>query len=167
MDRRSLAVLEAVLVVRDRIGRKKDRPVFKIMGNHSILRIATEKPTRRAGLKKSRILSDKQIAMYATEVLAAVNSAMAQPMEALPRYPRNKKPIADPNLARRIKVLKSWREALAKSLDMQAGLLINNTQIATIAALNPTDKAVLMTMDGIRDWQANVFGDDLLNVLNS
>jgi ribonuclease D len=166
LDRRSLAVLEAVLVVRDRIGRKKDRPVFKIMGNHSILRIATEKPTRRAGLKKSRILSDKQIAMYATEVLAAVNSAMAQPMEALPRYPRNKKLIADPNLARRIKVLKSWREALAKSLDMPAGLLINNTQIATIAALNPTDKAVLMTMDGIRDWQANAFGDDLLNVLN-
>jgi len=166
LDRRSLAVLEAVLVVRDRFARKKDRPVFKIMSSRSVLRIATEKPTSKAGLKQSRILSDKQLAMYAREVLAAVKSAMVQPMETLPIYPRNKKPVADPNQALRIKALKTWREAIAKSLGMQAGLLINNTQIATIAALNPAEKAVLMTMDGIRAWQVDAFGDDLLNVLN-
>jgi len=166
LDRRSLAVLEAVLVVRDRFARKKNRPVFKIMSSRSVLRIATEKPTHRAGLKQSRILSDKQIAMYATEVLAAVGSAMAQPLESLPSYPRNKKPGVDPNLAHRIKMLKTWREEFAKTLDLPAGLLINNSLIATIAALNPTDKAVLISMDGIRAWQVDAFGDDLLNALN-
>jgi len=166
LDRRSLAVLEAVLVVRDRFARKKDRPVFKIMSSRSVLWIAMEKPTSKARLKQSRILSDKQIAMYATEVLAAVKSAMAQPIEALPSYPRNKKPVADSNLTRRIKALKTWREKIAKTLNLPAGLLINNTQIATIAALNPADRAVLMTMDGIRAWQVDAFGDDLLNVLN-
>ncbi|MEA3231693.1 MAG: HRDC domain-containing protein [Thermodesulfobacteriota bacterium] len=166
LDRRSLAVLEAVLVVRDRFARKKDRPVFKIMSSHSILRIATEKPTSKTRLKQSRILSDKQIAMYATEILAAVKSAMAQPMEALPSYPRNRKPVADSNLARRIKALKAWREKSSKNRDLPAGTLINNNQITTIAALNPADKAGLMAMDGIRSWQVDAFGDDLLNVLD-
>ena len=167
LDRRSLAVLEAVLAVRDQIARKKDRPVFKIMSSRSILRIATEKPIHGAGLKKSRALSNRQIDMYAPDIIAAVRTAMALPTEALPVYPRNKKPIVDSNLARRIKALKTWRGVVAKTLNMPAGQLINNTLIAAIAAVNPTDKSVLMTMDGIRAWQVDAFGDDLLDVLNS
>jgi ribonuclease D len=167
LDRRSLAVLEAVLAVRDLIARQRDRPVFKIMSNRSILRIATEKPTHGAGLKKSKALSNRQIDMYAPDILAAVRRAMALPIEALPVYPRNTKPIVDSNLARRVKALKKWRGVIAKTFNMPAGQLLNNTLITAIAALNPADKSVLMTIDGIRAWQVDAFGDDLLNVIKS
>ncbi|RTZ98186.1 MAG: ribonuclease D [Deltaproteobacteria bacterium] len=165
MDRRSLAVLEAVLQVRDRMARKRDRPVFKIMGSRTIRGIVSEKPVTLADLKKSRVMSDKQIAMYANEVLAAVKNAMDLSPEDLPAYPRIKKPAPDPRLSHRIKALKSWRETIADSLDIPAGQLINNLQIAAIATVNPRDKTALLNIDGIKAWQVKAFGDAFLAVL--
>ena len=165
LDRRSLAVLEAVLRVRDRIARKKDRPVFKIINSRAVLRVAVEKPVTLSDLKESRILSEKQLAMYAGDLLAAVNSAMDLPVEDLPVYPRKKRPPSDPKTARRIKALRSRREAIARSLEMPAGQLINNIQLSVIATANPDDKTALSYIDGIKAWQVDAFGDELIMAL--
>lgn len=165
LDRRSLAVLEAVLVVRNQMARKKDRPVFKIMGSRTVLRLALEKPVTLPALKKSRVLSEKQFAMYANDVLAAVNHAMDLSPEALPVYPRNKKPPSNPKQADRIKALKTRREVIADTLNMSAGQLINNNLITAIATVNPMDKAALSNVDGLKTWQIDAFGDELVSAL--
>ncbi len=165
LDRRSLAVLEAVLTVRNQIARKKDRPVFKIMSSRAVLRVAVEKPITLSDLKESRVLSEKQLVMYASDLLAAVNSAMDLSLEDLPVYPRKKKPPSDPKIARRIKALRTRREAIAESLKMPTGQLINNTQLSVIAAVNPKDKAALSHIEGIKAWQVDAFGDELILAL--
>jgi len=167
LDRRSLAVLEAVLGVRNRFAQKKDRPVYKIMGSREILQIATEKPATLTALKISRALSEKQLSMYAADVLDAVNKATDLSEADLPVYPRNKKPPADPKTALRIKALKTRREAIADTLKISAGQLINNAQLSTIAAFNPADKAALSNVDGMKTWQVDAFGDELLSALTS
>jgi ribonuclease D len=167
LDRRSLAVLEAVLGVRQRFAQKKDRPVYKIMGSRAVLQIATEKPATLSALKKSRALSEKQLSMYAADVLDAVNYAIDLSEADLPVYPRNKKSPADPKIALRIKALKTRREAIADTLKISAGQLINNAQLSAIAAFNPADKAALSNVDGMKTWQVDAFGDELLSALIS
>ena len=51
---RSLAVLEALLQFRKRVAEKKDRPLFKIIGNESIMKIATARPGNVAPFKKHK-----------------------------------------------------------------------------------------------------------------
>lgn len=165
LDRRSLAVLEALLLTRDQIARKKDRPAFKVMSNRAIMQMALKKPTQSAGLKRSGGLSERQVTMFAKEVLAAIKSALRLSPEALPIYPRNKKTPPEPNLAPRVKALKSWREAAAGALKIPAGVLISNAQITAIAALNPKDRSELATIDQIRRWQVEALGDQMLTAL--
>ncbi len=166
LDRRSLAVLEAVLKVRNQIAKKKDRPVFKIMSSRAVLRLAVEKPVTLSDLKESKVLSEKQIAMYAGDLLSAVNNAMDLSLEDLPVYPKKKKQPSDPQIARRIKALRTRREAIAHSLKMPAGQLINNSQLSVIATVNPENKAALSHINGIKAWQVEAFGGELISALN-
>jgi len=166
LDRRSLAVLEAVLVLRDRIAMQKDRPVFKIMSSRAMLRLAEEKPMTVAALKQGRILSDRQMAMYAADIVAAIQAAMDLAPADLPVYPRNQKPRPDPSLAGRIKALKNQREAVADSLNMPAGQLINNTLLTAVAMARPVDKTALAAVEGIRNWQVEALGDALIAALS-
>ena len=52
---RSLAVLESLLQYRRRVARKKDRPLFRIFGNRSLLELAAKKPPDLKQLEKTRI----------------------------------------------------------------------------------------------------------------
>ncbi len=166
LDRRSLAVLEALLVVRDEMAQKKDRPAFKIMGNHTLLQLALKKPASPLALKQMRVMSDRQIAMYADEVLKAIDDGMRLSATALPAYPRHNRPRLSTKQAKRMKALKACRETLAEKFALPPGLLFNNALIGAIAASNPSDTAQLTAIDGIRTWQVNALGDALLSVLN-
>lgn len=166
LDRRSLAVLEALLVFRDDKARIKDRPVFKIMGNKTLLQLAMEKPTTLGQIKKGGMLSNKQVGMYADAILDAINNALSLPLQDLPLYPRPHRTPYDDGQAKRMKALKVKREAMAAFYDLSPGTLISNTQIANIAHSRPKDKKQLKAVEGIRAWQAEALGPELLDALN-
>ncbi|MCG2759568.1 MAG: HRDC domain-containing protein, partial [Desulfobacteraceae bacterium] len=60
LNHRSLAVLEALLQLRLSMAEKKDRPLFKIIGNNSLMKIVKEKPANLKQLEKIQALSKKQ-----------------------------------------------------------------------------------------------------------
>lgn len=165
LDRRSLAVLEALLVVRDEMAKKKDRPLFKIMSNRALLQLALNKPSSLSELKKTRSLSDKQMAMYADKVLTAINDTMIVSPNALPIYPHRNRTAVNERQMKRMQALKARRDTLAETYAMPPGLLINNAQIGIIAESNPSNRAQLMAIEGLRAWQVDALGDALLNVL--
>jgi len=48
LDRRSLAVLESLLQLRDRLAKDRDLPLFKVVGNSQVMALAKRKPVRNA-----------------------------------------------------------------------------------------------------------------------
>ena len=66
LDRRSLGVLEALLALRIKEAEKKNRPVFKILSNQSLLTITREKPQNSRQLKETDALSPAQLSMSAS-----------------------------------------------------------------------------------------------------
>lgn len=166
LDPRSLAVLENLLQVRRQIAEKKDRPLFKVFSNKSILRLVQQKPTDRKQLEQSGALSKKQIQMYTDELLARIGEALRIPSAELPVYPRNKAPAIPPAVPGRIRTLKNWRNHKARTLGIDPGVLLNKTAIAAIALENPRTPAALETLPELRRWQVREFGEELVRYLH-
>ena len=163
---RQLAVLETVLQFRKKIASQKDRPLFKIIGNQSVLRLVQATPVNPLQLENSRALSKKQNAMYGNDLLAQIRKALAVPADKLPVYPRRKPPAVKPANPRRVKDLKSWRDRQAKTLQLEAGLLMNKALLNTIAVQNPISVKSLESIVEMKNWQRNVFGKEIINILN-
>ncbi len=166
LGRRQLAVLEAVLQMRQDIARKKDRPPFKVMGNKAIMEIVQAQPKSRKALKNTGAFSGKQLAMYGDEVVKAIAEALALPQAALPVYPRQKRSSPSPQMTRRLKCLKEWRDERAAGLYLSPGLIFPKSLLVAVGEKNPASLAELDRIENLRQWQKENFGREIVSLLN-
>ncbi len=162
---RNLAVLESLLQFRKQIAEKKDKPLFKIFGNNSLMRIATTKPVSLQHLERIKALSRKQTAMYGDIIVDRVREALQIPAEDLPVYPRKKGPVLSPKVPERVKAIKHWRDARAKKLEIDPALICNKSLISVIAIQNPRNTEEIETIKEMKNWQQEAFGKDIVTVL--
>lgn len=162
---RSLAVLEALLQFRKRVAEKKDRPLFKIIGNESMMKIATARPVTLRRLKNIKALSNRQISMYGSDLLKVVDKTLKIPESELPAFPSQKPSVLPNGVPTKIKALKSWRASKASALDIDPGMLCNNALITAIAVKNPGDSKSLETVKEMKNWQKQAFGAEIIRVL--
>ena len=162
---RSLAVLESLLQYRRRVARKKDRPLFRIFGNRSLLELAAKKPPDLKQLEKTRALSSKQISMYGHGIIAAIQDAMQIEQENLPVYPRKKSPRVPQVVAGRVKALRTWRDEQVDRLGLDPALICTKALMSTIAQQKPSKISDLSTMEEMKNWQKKEFGQDIVQVL--
>lgn len=167
LDRRSLAVLEELLKKRRDIAGKKDLPPFKVMGNTVLMMLAEEKPSSREALRRTGILSAKQESMYGEPVCRAIQTALETGDTDLPVYPREKRAPLSRKASLRVDALKRWREITAEALAMDAGLILPNALAVGIARDNPRTVEELDRIDGMKEWQKQAFGRDVVAILNN
>ena len=165
LDPRSLAILEALLQCRREIARKKDRPLFRVIGSRPLLELAETKPTNAKLLEETKALSPKQIGMYGKLVLDAINSAIIIPQKELPVYPRRKSPRVPASAAERVKSLRKWRDDQAEKLAMDPSLILTRSLISTLAVQKPLTVSDLSRIKEIKKWQIREFGKEILEVL--
>ena len=165
LENRTLAVLESLLGMRLGIAEKKDLPLFKVISNDSIMAMAVEKPVTVERMLQMRALSPKQASMYGGLCVDAIVRALALPHKDLPSYPKMRRPKRDEKAEQRIERLKKMREKLSLAMDMEPGLLLNNTAIEGIAVKNPGTCEELLEIDPIRRWQVEAMGEDILSTL--
>jgi ribonuclease D len=165
LDQRSLAILEALLQCRREIARKKDRPLFRIIGSRPLLELAETQPTNMKQLEKAKALSPKQIGMYGKLILAAINGAMIIPKKDLPVYPRRKAPRVPASAAERVKSLRKWRDSQAENLAMDPSLILTRSLISALAVQKPRTVSDLSRIKEIKKWQIREFGKEILKTL--
>ena len=165
LSRRTLAALERLLQLRLKIAKRKDKPLFKIFSNRSMIKLAEAKPANLRRLKKTNALSARQIDMYGNVLVEAINKALNMPENRLPVYPRIKAPVKKPEVTERIKALKPLRDNKAKALEINPSLILTNAMINTLAIHNPLDKSDIKRIKGLKNWQTEEFGEDITAVL--
>jgi len=163
-----LAALRATLVWRDRVARKRDRAPFRVAGDQALLDVARARPASLDALAQvpgmnpnlARTEGDwlvEQIARLAT----------LAPAELLP-YPerrtngRGRPPPEIEELTERLKVARNRR---AEALGIDRGTLMPNSVINEIAWVQPKTLSALHEVQGVKVWQADAVGPDLLEVL--
>ncbi|MBC2715334.1 MAG: ribonuclease D [Desulfobacteraceae bacterium] len=165
LDKRCLAVLEALLEFRLSIAEAKDRPLFKVIGNASLTKIAVARPATMEQLIKTNALSAKQLNMYGNPILRHIKKALAMPEGNLPQYPYTRPRRISNDVSARFKTLKQWREQEALDLEIDPGVLINNTVLKTIAESNPQKPEDLDAIPVLKNWQKKELGKEITATL--
>ena len=162
---RGLAVLESILQFRKNIAAQKDKPLFKIFGNESVMKIAVAKPATLKRLKGVKALSKRQLDMYGSDLVEAVGHALKLPGNRLPTYPRTRGPVLSRRVPARVKAIKSWRDKKAVDLGIDQSLICTKAMSAAIAVENPRNMSGFKAIEDMRNWQKRAFGKNILAVL--
>jgi ribonuclease D len=162
LDRRSLAVLQALLEFREAQAQKADLPPFKVLGNEPLLELAMKKPLRLEEMEMGKALSGKLIQRHGTRLLQEIHRAMSVPDKDLPVYPRKTWTDLPSPARKRVKALKTWRDMRAKDLGMEPGILLNNALINDLALKNPRSLEEIGEIPGLKKWRLTHFGREIL-----
>ena len=164
---RGLAVLEELLQLRKKIARQQDRPLFRIIGNKSILALAEIRPQSIRKLQKTEVLGIKQIERYGNAVIEAVKRARQIPAKNLPKYPRKTAPHVPAIVAKRVEELRTWRDRQAKQLEIDPAIICTKALISAIAVQRPLTTGSLLKVKELKNWQATEFGGDIIEILKT
>ena len=164
---RGLAVLEELLQMRKKIAQQQDSPLFRIIGNKSLLMLAETRPSNLNKLRKSEILGSKQIDRYGQAVVTAVTKALQIPIKNLPKYPRKTAPMVPAIVAKRVKELRTWRDRTARQLKVDPAIIGTKALISAIAVQKPLTISSLSKMKALKTWQTKEFGHDIIDILKS
>jgi len=162
---KTLAILEALLRFRKETAQKKDRPLFKIMGNDSILKLAETRPGSLEKIMNTEALSQRQLDIYGKDVIRVINKALNIPENMLPVYPRKKASLISEAASKRIEALKVWRDKKAVKLNIDPGLLLNKALINSIGVKRPVTKEELEAIIDMKNWQRREFGEEIIKIL--
>ena len=164
---KSLAALEAILVFRKTIAEKKNRPLFKIINDRSLMGIAQSMPGDIHELESLGILSGKQSAMYGAGLLKSLGRVRQMDPGKYPIYPKKKATRRySSRVARRLDILKSWRDKKARELDLPEGWVCNKKNLIAIAELNPEKPEELKHIAELTQWRGQEFGQEMISALN-
>jgi ribonuclease D len=167
LTRRQLAALRELYGWREERARELDRATFRVVSNEALMGLARRMPSKRGELEKVHGITEGLARRYGTEFMDAVDRARALDEEALPerRKPR-RRPPRDPELDARVDRLKSVRDRRAEELGLDRGFLMPRSQLEVLARGRPGDMEELEAMEGVRRWQAEALGADLLVALD-
>lgn len=166
LTRRQLAALEALLQWRDGEARRRDCPLYKVLGNKTLLEIAQVMPTERQQMSAINGLPARLLERYAGALLQAVRRSLELPEGELPFYPRGERKERDPQVDQRLKRLKVWREQAATDLELDPGVLINNAALEELARKKPGSVQELEQLSLLKNWQRKELGEGILRTLN-
>jgi len=162
LDRRQLGILEALLQWRDGEAQRRDTPPFKVLGNAPLLGLAKNAPRGLQGLVGIEGLFPRLVDRYGKQLLQAIEVGLALPESELPVFPRGERREKDPAAENRFKRLREWRQKKAEALAMEPGVIINNATLEEIARRRPASGEALAEVPGVKNWQREAFGPELL-----
>lgn len=161
---RSLAMLEELLQLRDRQAKTLDRPPFKVLSAETLQEIADSAPRTMSDLSRIKGMTPGQIERYGAAILQAVATGMEIPEERLPHFPRTRKNDLVDGAKERLKRLKHWREQRSTELGLEPGVLAPNWLLESVADFVPATDSALESVSGVRQWQKDICGKDIIRV---
>ena len=161
LNPQQLAVLLELSKYRDRIARLQDRPLFKIIGNKTLLAIAESCPTQMDDLNGLTGMSPRQIKRHGKHLLQAVQKGL----KADPIYPKRPSRPDDRILAR-LDLLRVWRKNTAKLMHVESDIILPRDLMIEIAEKDPANFKMLADVMQTTPWRLERFGDEILNLVN-
>lgn len=165
LKRRELAVLRELIPWRDARAAALDRSTFRVIGNEALFEIARQQPRTRAELGAIKGVPRGILERHGTELLDAVERALAVPEADLPRFPKAPRWDRDPDFDANVAKVKSVRDAAATRLKLDPGVLCSRDRMEAVARRKPQSIEELREIPELRRWQAEVLGPEFVAAL--
>jgi ribonuclease D len=165
LSRRELAVLRELVPWRDTVAGALDRATFRVLGNEQLLEIARLQPRTKEALGKIKGMPRVILEQRGADLLDAVTRALAVSDAELPKYPRAARWDRDPEFDARVSALKTARDAAAKRLTLDPGVLCSRDRLEAVARRNPSTVDELAEIPELRRWQVAELAEDFVRSL--
>ncbi len=165
---RQLMALRAAMEWRDRIAQQMDRASFRVVGDQTLLAVVVDRPRSLESLASMKGISPRLARHHGRallEELRRVDLMAEEDLRPYPRWNRNGQGRPSPEeeaLADRIRTLRAERAA---KLGLDRGVLLSNVQILEIIRRLPRSVEELRATPGIRRWQTDLMGKQILRAL--
>ena len=165
LSRRELAVLRELVPWRDAVAGVLDRATFRVLGNEQLLEIARSQPQSKDALGRIKGMPRAILEQRGAELLDAVRRALAVPDADLPKFPRAARWDRDPEFDSRVSALKTARDAAAKRLELDPGVLCSRDRLEAVARKNPVSLEEVAEVPELRRWQVGELAADFVKAL--
>jgi ribonuclease D len=165
LSRRELAVLRELVPWRDAVAGSLDRATFRVLGNEQLLDIARTQPRTKEALAKVKGMPRAVLEQRGEELLDAVTRALAVPEAELPKFPRAARWDRDPEFDARVSALKTARDAAAKRLQLDPGVLCSRDRLEAVARRNPATVEEVAEVNELRRWQVAELAEAFVEAL--
>src|SRR5574341_571974 len=158
----SLAVLRELYVFRENQAIQRDQPLFKIMGDQTLLDLAGRLPRSMNQLQRIPGMSEGQIRRYGRGILEAVQRGL---QAAPPRHPSRGGRRLDDLILQRYETLHAWRKERAQARGIPSEFVLSREALWELAQVAPRSRQQLDTLRSLGPWRRKTYGDDILKVL--
>jgi ribonuclease D len=155
------AVLLELCNYRAKVAKRIDRPVFKVIGDQTLLAVAEACPRTRSELQDLPKLSEKQFQRHADGLLRAVERGL----KAEPVYPP-RTPRPDELFLARVEELRTWRKSTAHQMQVKSDVVLPRDVLYAIAARDPGNLKELGELMTQLPWRLERFGEQILATLS-
>ena len=165
LTRRELALLRELVPWRDGVARELDRATFRVMGNEVLLEIARTAPKNVQELSGLKGMPRGILERGGSAILSAVKRGLEVAEEHLPKFPRAPKWDKEEDFEANVTKLKVVRDAAAKRLNLDPGVLCSRERLEAVARKRPSKVKDLEDVPGIRKWQIAEMGEEFVEAL--
>lgn len=169
MTPREVTALREALAWRDRVAKEQDRAPFRIAGDGPLVATVRARPTSVDELADVQGLNGRLARSEGEALLERLGRVDSLPDDRLEPFPppdRNGPGRAPPEVEELARRLKAVRNSRSEELDIDRGTLLPNAVLLEIARRAPTSREELGKVPGVKAWQVEALGDELLTRLD-
>lgn len=156
------AVLYELCHYRDQKAREANLPIFKVLSNESLLKLAQAQPQNLDALAVSGALSPRQIQRHGEGLLRAIHRGQ----RAAPLYPPNGVARPADDMLQRLEALREWRKQAGRALGVPSDVILPRDVLEEIAHACPRTPSELASVMHDLPWRFEQFGEQILALIN-
>lgn len=169
MSSREVHRLREALEWRDAVARERDRAPFRIAGDTVLVEVARRDPASIEAFAEIRGMNRSLARSEGgplVERLRLVRALEEVELRGLPARESSGRGRPEPEVEERMLRLKSVRNRRAREIAIDRGTLLPNALLQAVAEDPPSTLEALGRVPGVRQWQRDVVGPDLLDALD-
>jgi ribonuclease D len=162
LTRPQQAVLNRLYLFRNAEAQQRNLPLFKVLGDKTLLEIAQRLPQRPEDLRRILGMSAGQMRRYSHRLLQIVREALKEPPPPFPR--RSPRPPAD--VVERYERLQTWRKERAARRGVESDVILSRETLWLLAQGAPQTAEELKHIKSLGQWRRQAYGQELLDLLS-
>ena len=163
LEPREIAVLRDLYLFREEQAQRKNLPVFKVMGDQTLIELAQVQPRSMKELRYKAGLSDVQARRYGNGVLDAIRRGLTADVPSRPRRNGRK---ADETTIQRYEALHLWRKERAMQRGVSSEVVASKDALWELARKAPQSMSDLQSLKHLGPWRVKTYGPEVIEVIS-
>jgi len=154
------AILQELFAYREQQAERMDCPLFKVMGEATLLELARRAPRHARDLQGVPGMTPDQIHRHAHGLLRAIEDGLHAPAPSRPQSDREPEDVRD-----RYDRLHTWRKERARARGVESDVILPRAALWDLARRPPGTHSELTHITDFGPWRREAYGEEILALL--